>query len=90
MALGSFLRAHPVLGQVGHLHPLTLRLTVILSRSVHVRYHFLRGVVIFAVGFSQAFAQQPPAGLTSQEDHARMLKLLGITELRHGADGRNP
>lgn len=31
-----------------------------------------------------------PVSLTAQEDHQRLLKLLGISELRRGADGRNP
>ena len=32
----------------------------------------------------------PPLKLTAQEDHKKMLDLLGITSLRRGADGRNP
>jgi cephalosporin-C deacetylase-like acetyl esterase len=32
----------------------------------------------------------PPVRLTSEEDHARMMALLGITWLRPGADGSDP
>src|SRR4051812_18541261 len=32
---------------------------------------------------------KPPAKMTAQEDHKRMMELLGIKELRRGADG-NP
>jgi hypothetical protein len=31
-----------------------------------------------------------PAALTTQEDHQRMLELLGITSIRRGRDGMNP
>lgn len=33
---------------------------------------------------------QDPVQLTTQEDHKRTMGLLGIAELRRGADGRNP
>jgi hypothetical protein len=33
---------------------------------------------------------QPPVQLTAQQDHKRMMDLLGIKELRRGADPRNP
>jgi hypothetical protein len=34
--------------------------------------------------------QPPPAQLTAQQDHKRMLELLKIKELRRGANGNNP
>lgn len=33
---------------------------------------------------------KPPVALTAQEDHKRMMELLGIKELRRGANGNNP
>src|SRR5262245_57413657 len=33
---------------------------------------------------------QPPVELTAQEDHQRMMELLKITELRRGANPRDP
>jgi hypothetical protein len=33
---------------------------------------------------------QPPVELTAQQDHARLMTLLGITSIRPGADPRNP
>ena len=35
-------------------------------------------------------ADPPPVHLTAAEDHRRLLDLLKISELRRGADGRNP
>ena len=32
----------------------------------------------------------PPVHLTAEQDHQRMMKLLGITSIRRGADGVNP
>src|SRR5690349_2708804 len=32
----------------------------------------------------------PPVEMTAQQDHQRMMKLLGITSLRPGADPNNP
>ena len=32
----------------------------------------------------------PPVVMTAQQDHQRLMKLLNITSLRPGADGRNP
>jgi hypothetical protein len=39
-----------------------------------------------------AYADAPPApvSLTTEEDHQRTMKLLGIESLRRGADGRDP
>jgi hypothetical protein len=31
-----------------------------------------------------------PVQLTTQQDHQRTMALLGISEIRRGADGRNP
>ena len=33
---------------------------------------------------------QPPVELTAEQDHRRMMDLLGITSIRPGADPRNP
>jgi hypothetical protein len=59
--------------------------------------------LFFALASTILFAQQPPRQLTpeqqaqlqaqqaaTREDHQRMLKLLNITELRPGANGRDP
>lgn len=56
---------------------------------MHVCVHSLRHAAVLAA-VATALAQPAPVTLTAQEDHARLLKLLGITELRRGADGRNP
>ena len=54
-----------------------------VSRGMpHSRFLFLLPLLCF--GF-----QAPPAQLTTQEDHRRMLDLLQISSLRRGADGRN-
>ena len=37
-----------------------------------------------------AAAVAPPVEMTAQEDHRRLLGLLGVEALRPGADGRNP
>ncbi|HXG32876.1 MAG TPA: hypothetical protein VNJ11_05895 [Bryobacteraceae bacterium] len=48
-------------------------------------------VVALAGGVAFAFSDlKPPVELTAQEDHQRMLKLLGITALRPGANPRDP
>jgi hypothetical protein len=47
-------------------------------------------LVMAAEGCLAFQAAPPPAPLTSQEDHQRMMDLLHITSLRPGADGRNP
>lgn len=54
-----------------------------LSRSV------LFVLVAAANGFPQssAVSQSPPAQLTSEQDHQRIIDLLHITSLRRGADG---
>ena len=33
---------------------------------------------------------QPPVELTTEQDHRRLMNLLGITSIRPGADPRNP
>lgn len=38
----------------------------------------------------RAKGQAPPVHLTSQEDLQRLMGLLHITELRRGANGRDP
>jgi hypothetical protein len=45
---------------------------------------------LLALIASTLFAQQPPAQLTSEEDHQRTMDLLKISSLRQGADGNNP
>jgi hypothetical protein len=35
-------------------------------------------------------ALPPPVELTAQQDHQRLMKLLNMTSIRQGADGRNP
>lgn len=34
--------------------------------------------------------QTAPVKMTAQEDHQRMMKLLGIASIRQGANGSNP
>jgi hypothetical protein len=46
--------------------------------------------LLFAFSAWTLFAQQPPAQLTSEQDHQRTMELLHITALRQGADGSNP
>ncbi len=55
---------------------------------MHVSRHFVRYAAALAA-VATLLAQPAPVTLTAQEDHARLLKLLGISELRRGADGRN-
>jgi hypothetical protein len=58
--------------------------------------HFFRStasaIIAAAVVVWPVCAQEakPPVRLTAQEDHKRTMELLGIKELRKGADGRNP
>ena len=35
-------------------------------------------------------ALQPPVQMTAQQDHARMMQLLGMTSIRQGANGNDP
>jgi hypothetical protein len=56
---------------------------VFLSRSVL----FSVGVALLAVAARADDPPPPPVKLTYQEDHARMMELLKIKELRRGADG---
>ena len=46
--------------------------------------------MVFVAASSAFQTPQPPVELTAQEDHKRLMDLLHITELRRGADGRNP
>jgi len=48
----------------------------------------VRFLPLFVLGLFAA--DPPPVQLTAAEDHRRLLDLLKITELRRGADGRNP
>ncbi len=43
-----------------------------------------------SVAFQNASPQSPPVELTAQQDHQRLMKLLNMTSIRQGADGRNP
>src|SRR5947209_3482363 len=62
-----------------------------------MRTHFLRRVIVMAAlaqfgatSYARAAATEPtPVTLTADEDHSRLMKLLGIETLRRGADG-NP
>lgn len=59
---------------------------------VSQRVRWLSGLALFAMaGFAQDLKSSltPPVQMTAQEDHQRLLKLLDITEIRRGADGRN-
>jgi hypothetical protein len=46
--------------------------------------------VAFVVHTVACLAQEPVAELTSEEDHQRMMNLLGISGVRPGANGRDP
>jgi hypothetical protein len=52
-------------------------------------------IVPLASGFQSSASQAgqqlpPPVELTAQQDHQRLMKLLNMTSIRQGADGRNP
>jgi hypothetical protein len=55
----------------------------VLVQNVFITWSFL-----FAAG--ALLAQQPPAQLTSEQDHQRTMELLKISSLRQGADGNDP
>src|ERR1700728_604388 len=55
----------------------------ILVQKVFVTWSFLFGA-------GALLAQQPPAQLTSEQDHQRTMDLLNISSLRQGADGNDP
>ena len=48
------------------------------------------GLVLLAVAVARGDGPPPPAQPTSQEDHKRMMDLLGIKQLRPGANPNNP
>ena len=50
----------------------------------------LGGWIALASLPTHAEALSPPVSLTTEQDHQRTLKLLGIDSLRRGADGRDP
>src|SRR3954451_21526064 len=52
--------------------------------------YFLCALVLVTTAASWAAEPEAPAQLTAEQDHQRMMSLLGITSLRQGADGRNP
>ncbi len=55
-----------------------------------VRWSVGVAIVTLAFGFPlRADDPKPPVKMTAQEDHKRMMELLGIKEIRRGADG-NP
>ena len=47
------------------------------------------GSAVFAFTAASQSSQPEPVQLTTQEDHKRTMALLGMTEIRRGADGRN-
>src|SRR5687767_3099585 len=51
----------------------------------------LSALVVLALTVPPARAEQPkpPVELTAQQDHKRMMDLLGIKQLRRGADGNS-
>jgi hypothetical protein len=60
-----------------------MRRLFVLVQSVFVTWSFL-------FGDGALLAQQPPAQLTSEQDHQRTMDLLKISSLRQGADGNDP
>ncbi len=51
----------------------------------------VRGLALLLVAlFAHAAGAQDAAPLTAEQDHRRLLTLLGVEALRPGADGRNP
>jgi hypothetical protein len=46
--------------------------------------------LLSAVGAARAAGPAPPLELTAEQDHKLMMQKLGISELRRGADGRDP
>jgi len=60
-----------------------MRRLFVLVQSVFVTWSFLFGA-------GALLAQQPPAQLTSEQDHQRTMDLLKISSLRQGADGNDP
>jgi hypothetical protein len=51
----------------------------------------LSATTAFAVDHSKVTADlKPPVTLSAEEDHRRMMQLLGIQSLREGANGRDP
>ena len=59
-----------------------------ILRSIWVSLLLLAVGVCPAKAFAQASAgRQPPAQLTAEQDHQRMMELLHIPSLRRGADG---
>ncbi len=46
--------------------------------------------VLLALAATPVLAQDPSSGLSTQEDHALMMRALGIDSLRRGADGMDP
>jgi hypothetical protein len=44
----------------------------------------------FALWIGTSLAQEMPVQLTAEQDHQRMMALLGISSLRPGVDGSDP
>jgi len=61
--------------------------SVIVSRCTRWTSR-LAGLALFACSAASQSAAEP-VQLTTQEDHKRTMALLGLTEIRRGADGRN-
>lgn len=51
---------------------------------------YLRLAAVAGLAVAAAQPTSGPVELTTQEDHKRTMALLGLTEIRSGADGRNP
>jgi hypothetical protein len=56
---------------------------------ITTRVRAVAGIVLF-VAAALGQTSGDPAQLTTEEDHKRTMALLGIAEIRRGADGRNP
>ena len=63
--------------------------------EMRMKHAALRVVALGVVGFpllaiSNSDRVPPPVTMTAEQDHQRMMELLGIRELRPGANGRDP
>ena len=58
----------------------------------HFRWSALAIVTVVAVAWPAGAQDEPnpPVTLTAQQDHKRTMELLGIKEIRRGANGNNP
>lgn len=63
---------------------------VLRTLAVSLSVVFTTGATALAGDAPSSAASTPPVSLTAEEDHHRMMQLLGITALRPGANGRDP